>query len=82
MATTTLPPVTAPSLTERGPKIAATIGRIAIMLGVLALVGAWITQLAEAGLHLSQQHLFFDAIALTLLGIAWLVDAQLHARGI
>lgn len=54
IATTALPITTAPSVNvAKGSKIAATIGRICVALGVLALIGAWITQLAQSGLRLA-----------------------------
>ena len=60
---------------------AVYLGRGFIALGILALLGAWITQLTERPLHgMSQEHLFNDAIALPLLGIAFFVDAFWHAR--
>ena len=55
---------------------AVYIGRGFIALGVLALLGAWITQLTGRPLlGMSQEHLFNDAIALPLLGIAF-INAQ------
>lgn len=82
MAATTLPPALVTTTETKAPRIAATIGRVAIMLGVLALIGAWFAQLSENGLRFTQEHLFSDAIVLMLLGIAFLVDSLLHARRI
>lgn len=60
---------------------AVYIGRGFIALGTLALLGAWITQLTGRPLlGMSQEHLFNDAIALSLLGIGFFVDAFWHAR--
>jgi hypothetical protein len=57
------------------------VARVLIGLAVLALSGAWITQLTGGPLlGMGQQHLFNDAIALSLLGIAIFVDAFWHAR--
>lgn len=65
------------------PKTAATWGRVAIGLSFLALLGAWYTQLTGASLlGMSQGHLFSDAIVLALLGVAGLLDAQLHSQKI
>jgi len=59
----------------------AAAGRVLVFLGVLALLGAWITELIDRPLWgMSQQPLFFDAIALTVLGIAFMADSMLHAR--
>lgn len=64
-------------------KIAAGFGRLSSILAVLALLGAWYTQLTGADfLGMSQTHLFNDAIVLLLLGIVSLLDAQLHSKGI
>lgn len=64
-------------------KTAATIGRLLLGLGFLSLLGAWLTQLTgQLLLGLSQQHLFNDAMALSLLGIGALIDARLHSQKI
>lgn len=61
----------------------ANAGRLALTLGLLALVGAWITQLTGTPLiGMSQQHLFQDSIALSLLGIGAMLDSVLHAKGV
>ena len=47
------------------------------------LIGAWITQLTGRSLAgMSQQHLFSDAIVLSLFCIAGLVDAMVHAKNL
>lgn len=57
------------------------IGRILLALSFLALLGAWWTQSSGATLvGMSQQHLFNDAIALALLGIAGLLDGVVHRQ--
>ncbi|MBI2850936.1 MAG: hypothetical protein HYX80_07865 [Chloroflexi bacterium] len=62
-------------------RLCVVTGRLLVMLGGLALLGAWITQATGSSLFgMSQQHLFNDAITLTLLGIAALLDALLHVR--
>lgn len=59
----------------------ATASRVLVFLGILALVGAWTTEITDGPLlGMSQQHLFLDAIALTVLGIAFMADSVLHAR--
>lgn len=57
------------------------IARAAIVLGFLALLGAWLaTWRGGPVLGLSEEHLFRDATVLMLLGIAFLVDALVHER--
>lgn len=65
------------------PKTASGLGRFSLVLGFLALLGTWYTQFTGIDfLGMSQTHLFNDAIVLSLLGIAGLLDAQLHSKGI
>lgn len=72
---------TANQKNQRKAKAPVMIGRVFIMLSFLALVGAWITQVTGGTLlGLSQQHLFNDAIVLSLLGIALFIDAYWHAK--
>lgn len=67
--------------TKVGARYAVYIGRIFLTLALLALVGAWITQLTGAPLvGMNQQHLFNDATVLALLGIGMFLDALWHAR--
>lgn len=67
--------------TSRGARIAVSIGRTLFTLAVLALLGAWITQLKGTPLFgMSQQHLFNDSMVLALLGIGMFLDALWHAR--
>lgn len=62
-------------------RLCAVTGRILVALGGIALIGAWITQITERNLlGMSQEHLFNDAITLTLLGIAMLIDSLLHHK--
>ena len=64
-------------------RLMVILGRGAIMLSLLALLGAWTTQLTGTALFgLRQEHIFNDAIVLALLGLAFFVDAFWHARGI
>lgn len=57
------------------------LGRLAILLSLVALIAAWVAQLTNGELiGLSQQHLFNDAIVLALLGIAFLLDAVIHRQ--
>ena len=64
-----------------GTRVAILFGRILLTLSLIALIGAWITQVTGTPLFgMSQQHLFNDAIALALLGIGMFLDALWHAR--
>ena len=66
---------------QRLASLAVYIGRILLVLAFLALLGAWLTQLTGGELMgMSQQHLFNDATALSLLGIGSFLDALWHAR--
>jgi len=60
-------------------KFFVNVGRILLSLAFLSILGAWWTQLTGGDLFgLSQQHLFNDAMALSLLGIGSLVDGKIH----
>ena len=64
-------------------KIAVNIGRFCGLLAVLALVGTWMTQLTGGTLFgMNQQHLFNDAIVLSLFCIAGLLDGLLHSKNV
>ncbi len=64
-------------------KIAINLGRFCGLLAFLALVGAWITQLTGGTLlGMSQQHLFNDAIVLSLFCIAGFLDGLLHSKNL
>lgn len=56
------------------------IGRIVGGLGALALIGAWVAGESGRVFGLSQPHLFFDSLALTLLSIAALVCGLFYLR--
>lgn len=59
------------------------LGRLFFALAFVALLGAWFTQLTGGTLlGMSQQHLFNDAIVLSLFGIGMFVDALWHSRNI
>jgi len=59
------------------------IGRCLLTLALLALLGAWATQLLGDPVQgMSQQHLFSDATVLALLGIGSFLDALYHANGV
>jgi len=61
--------------------LAIGIGRIALVLSFVSLVGAWIAQLTGSSFFgESQQHLFSDATVLALIGIAGLVDGIIHQK--
>lgn len=68
---------------EKATPFFVYLGRIFFVLAFLALLGAWITQLTGGALlGMSQQHLFNDAIVLSLFGIGMFLDALWHARNI
>ena len=55
--------------------------RVAGTLAFLALLGAWMAALRGGTfLGLSEQHLFNDAIVLSLMGIAGLLDGIVHRQ--
>jgi len=55
--------------------------RVVGILAILALLGAWLaTWRGGQVLGLSEQHLFNDAIVLTLMSIAGLLDGIVHRR--
>jgi hypothetical protein len=57
------------------------LGRVFFALAFLALLGAWLTQATGGAiLSFSEQHLFNDAIVLSLFGIGMFIDALWHAR--
>lgn len=67
--------------TTTAARVAVYIGRVFFTFALLALIGAWITQLYDGRLlGMSQQHLFNDAMVLALLGIGSFLDAFWHAR--
>ena len=70
--------------TEKAVPVIVYLGRLFFVLATLALLGAWITQLTADGklLGMSQQHLFSDAIVLSLFGIGMFLDALWHARNV
>lgn len=60
-----------------------SLGRVLLLLSFLALASAWITEIRGGPVFgLTQEHLFFDAIALGVLGIGCLVDSMLHAKNL
>lgn len=67
---------------SRGARTMVKLGRAACALGVLALLAAWIAQLVPNASSALVQHLFYDSIVLTLVGIAFFLDAAWHDRGI
>ena len=62
-------------------RAAAGVGRFFGVLAVLALLGAWTTQLTGGTiLGMTQQHFFDDATVLALFCIAGLLDSLVHAK--
>ncbi len=58
---------------------ALVLGRILLTVAFLSLVGTWFNQLSGfSPFGMSQQHMFNDSIALSLLGIGMLIDAAFH----
>ncbi len=69
--------------TEKATPFFVYLGRIFFILATLALLGAWLTQLTGGTLlGMSQQHLFNDAVVLSLFGIGMFLDALWHSRNI
>ncbi len=68
---------------KKATPIMVNLGRIFFALATLALLGAWLTQLTGGTLlGMTQQHLFNDAIVLSLFGIGMFLDALWHSRNI
>jgi hypothetical protein len=60
-------------------KTALTLGRILLTVAFLSLIGAWLNQLFNfSPFGMTQQHMFNDSMALSLLGIGMLIDAAFH----
>lgn len=70
-----------PPMTPRA-HLFATVGRVTLALGFLAMLAAWISAMTATGVWLgfSTAHWFADATVMALLGIGGLVDALVHAR--
>lgn len=61
--------------------VAAFVGRVFLVLSFLALCGAWLAQITDAAVFgMDQYHLFLDSIAMSVIGMACLVDALVHTR--
>lgn len=57
------------------------VARTLIGLAILALLGAWLTQLTGTTLlGMDQHHLFSDAIVLSILGSAFFLEALWRSR--
>jgi hypothetical protein len=56
------------------------LGRLAGVWGALALIGAWIAGDGGTALGFSQQHLYNDAIVLTLISISAMVCAMVYLQ--
>ena len=56
------------------------IARVVGIWGALALVGAWVAGENGTVLGFSQQHLYYDAIVLTLISISALVCALVYLQ--
>jgi hypothetical protein len=69
--------------TKKAVPVFVYLGRIFFALAFLALLGAWATQVVGGTiLGFSQQHLFNDAIILSLFGIGMFLDALWHSRNV
>ena len=68
-------------VSARAASFSVGIGRLLGFLAVLALLGAWLTQITGGTiLGMTQSHLYSDATILALLGIGSFADAFWHAR--
>lgn len=68
---------------KKSTSLIVYLGRISFALAVCALLGAWITQLNGGTLFgMNQQHLFNDAIVLSLFGIGMFLDALWYSRNV
>ena len=72
------------TIKKRGKiKLSITIARVCGIFAIISLIGAWITQITGGSiLGMSQQHLFFDSIALSLISIGNFIDSLLHSRNL
>lgn len=69
--------------TNKATRFFIYTGRLAGALAILALVGAWASEFTDGALFgLSQQHLFSDAIAFSLVGIGLGLDGWLRAKNL
>jgi hypothetical protein len=67
----------------RRANIVFAIARVFGVLAFLALVFAWVTQITGGpSMGMSQQHFFFDSIALSLISIGNLLDGLLHSKNL
>lgn len=57
-----------------------TIAWVAGVLGLLALVGAWIAGQGGEFIGLSEEHLFNDTMALSLVSIAFGIGTMIHRQ--
>ena len=68
---------------KKATPIIVNLGRIFFALAFFSLLGAWFTQLTGGTLlGMNQQHLFNDAIVLSLFGVGMFLDALWHSRNI
>lgn len=71
------------TLSKQAAPLFVYIGRILLTLSLVALLGAWLTELTGRPIMgLTQQHLFDDATVLALLGIGCFLDATWHSRNL
>lgn len=65
------------------PAFSSRSARVLLTLSFLCLLGAWVTQLTGGTLAgMTQQHLFNDSIALSLIGIGSLLGGLIHSKGL
>lgn len=59
------------------------MARFFLIVSFFALVAAWLAQITGGAiLGLSQQHLFSDSMALSLIAIVLFLDAAAHAKNL
>lgn len=67
----------------KNSKLFINLGRLFSVLAFIAFALTWITAFTDGNiLGRSEEHLFNDAMILSLLSIICLIDGYLHSKGI